>query len=1243
MELKILSLNARGLNRTTKRRQLFRWLHQQKSDVVFLQETYSSPQTIKIWENEWGGKIVESNGSSHSRGVMILFKPKMNVSVDKVIRDKNGRYILCEVSLDEAKFVFVNIYAPNDQAQQIQFFRDLSYSVLNNSANETLVLGGDFNCPLDEFDKRGGRPVELKKRVIQEINNLISTQDLIDTWKEKNANLQGFTWSNPSMKIQCRLDYFMISKDIRSSLKHVEIVPCLLSDHAALSISLISEENETKRGPGFWRFNNSLLIDKDYVEMICKKIPEYAFKYKKVTDKGLLWEMIKMEIRASTILFSKRKAKQKRDEEKELLETFNRLQEQIRLNFDEATKAEMDRVKIKLAKIVARKTQGAMVRSRARWYEFGEKNSKYFLNLEKRNHKKKHITSLKKEDGSIQRDPKEILEEEEEFFKKIYETKNTSPETDSFKHFFESADLPTLDDDEAESCEGLLTIKECADALGNLHNNKTPGSDGFTIEFYRCFWEMLGQFMVDSFNYAYEHGHLSISQRLGIISLIPKKNKNLEHLKNWRPVSLLNNDYKIATKAIASRMEKVLPKIIHASQTGYVKGRYIGESIRTISDIMSFSKTQNIPGLAVFLDFEKAFDSIEWNYLQKCLETFNFGPQLRQWVNVIYNDISSCILNNGFATRHFNLERGVRQGCPLSGILFVIGIEILGNAIRRSNEIKGIQIDANNTLKITQYADDTTLFLRDIQSLHNLFNLLTQFENCSGLRINQSKSELLWLGSLRHRKDTLLNLKISEDTIYALGVHFSYDEQLAAKRNFFDKLDPLRKVLNIWSSRDISIYGRINIVKTIALSKLTFVCSVLRTPDMFTTEVNKLIFDYVWKYKNPKVKKSTIIKSKENGGLNMIDFTLFDKALKICWVRRLCSEGNQPWKLIPLRFLSNIGGTLLFSCNYDVKSLHLNKNFPSFYNDIISHWQELINASPTTKEDVLDQIVWNNRFIKVNKTSVYFQKWHQAGIYRLSSLLDESKKRFLSFNAFVNQFQVKCNFLQYHGLLSAIPNDWKNSLKQEQQTTTINLPAINKLTCKTIYKLLVDNQNLASPTAEKRLAESGFDANDRQKIYSLPFLTTKEVKLSIFQYKIIHNVLYTNYILHKMKKVQDPHCPFCTNIDQTVTHLFVSCSIANSFWNDFIEWYQSLSKETLRLSKNEIMYGVLNGWPSCSTLNHLILIGKYFLYYNSLNKVKFQFADFVNLVHDKIEIERYIALMSNNNKAFLKKWSNFVN
>ena len=201
--------------------------------------------------------------------------------------------------------------------------------------------------------------------------------------------------------------------------------------------------------------------------------------------------------------------------------------------------------------------------------------------------------------------------------------------------------------------KGLLTLEECAKVLSNFSNDKKPGSDGLTIEFYQFFWNIIGKFVVDSFNYAFHKGCLSISQRLGIISLIPKKNKNLEHLKNWRPISLLNTDYKITTKAIAVRLEKVLPSIIHPCQTGYMKGRYIGECIRLISDTKLYTKQKNLPGAAIFLDFEKAFDTIEWSYLQECLEVFNFGPQLRQWIRVFYSNISSRVLNNGLQVNTF--------------------------------------------------------------------------------------------------------------------------------------------------------------------------------------------------------------------------------------------------------------------------------------------------------------------------------------------------------------------------------------------------------------------------------------------------------------------------------------------------------------------------------------------------------------------------------------------------------------
>ena len=319
-----------------------------------------------------------------------------------------------------------------------------------------------------------------------------------------------------------------------------------------------------------------------------------------------------------------------------------------------------------------------------------------------------------------------------------------------------------------------------------MDNGKSPGSDRFTCEFYKFFWDYVKQNVVESINYGFEKRQLSICQRRGIITLVPKKDKPTNLLGNLRPISLLNTDYKIATKAIAKRLEAVLPLVINADQTGYIKGRYIGENVRLICDIISYTAAKNLPGLAIFLDFEKAFDFIEWNFLFKALDKLNFGPDFKNWVQTFYCNITSCVTNNGFASDFFNLERGVRQGCPLSGTLFVIGIEILALAIKKNPKIEGIRVGARE-IKITQYADDTAVFLKNPESMSVLLDLLEKFERCSGLKINRTKSEAMWLGKWKNREDTPFNIKWPKDSVFALGIHFSNSEKVSGKLNFYEK------------------------------------------------------------------------------------------------------------------------------------------------------------------------------------------------------------------------------------------------------------------------------------------------------------------------------------------------------------------------------------------------------------------------------------------------------------------------
>ena len=301
----------------------------------------------------------------------------------------------------------------------------------------------------------------------------------------------------------------------------------------------------------------------------------------------------------------------------------------------------------------------------------------------------------------------------------------------------------TLTSEDQEKCEGALTLSECYEAVSQMQTNKSPGAHGFPVEFYRRFWSSLGQDLVEVLNYSYEHGQLSDSQKQGIICLLYPL-----LLENWRPISLLNADYKICTKVMANRLKKVLSVILSEDQTCGVPGRSIYENFFLLRDTLDYIDHKQLSAALITLDQEKAFDRVNHGFLQRVLTRFNFGPSFRQWVNIVYTDIHSCVLNNSWLSAKIKLDRGVRQGCPLSPLLYCLVAETLGQAIRRDNSIRGIPIPGvNKQSKVSQYADDTTLILADNYSITQSFHLINIFERGSGSRLNAQKTEGLWLGS----------------------------------------------------------------------------------------------------------------------------------------------------------------------------------------------------------------------------------------------------------------------------------------------------------------------------------------------------------------------------------------------------------------------------------------------------------------------------------------------------------------
>ena len=225
------------------------------------------------------------------------------------------------------------------------------------------------------------------------------------------------------------------------------------------------------------------------------------------------------------------------------------------------------------------------------------------------------------------------------------------------------------------------------------------------------FFEEVAPLLLKSLNYTFTVGELSTSQKQAVITLIEKEGRDKRLVKNWRPISLMNVDTKIAPKALALRMKKVIPSIINYNQTAYVKGRFIGESIRLIDDILYDAEHENLDGILFAVDMEKAFDSLEHNFIFATLTRFGFGEDFVQWIRTLLCHRSSCVMNNGQSTGYFNLERGARQGDPLSPHIFILFLEVLFIRIRNDRSIRGFKFD-NIVIKLTSFADDIQFWLK---------------------------------------------------------------------------------------------------------------------------------------------------------------------------------------------------------------------------------------------------------------------------------------------------------------------------------------------------------------------------------------------------------------------------------------------------------------------------------------------------------------------------------------------------
>ena len=1206
----LLSLNVRGLNDARKRRKIFTWLHHQSADIIFLQETYSTPEVEIMWKNEWGGKLIFSHGTRHSRGVAICFKSKLNFDIKTVKTCNDGRFIYLDILIDDSPFKLLNLYAPNRAKCQTNFLLQIKNLLLKEdciNSNE-LIIGGDFNCVLDpSLDKKGGTESDNKSRVVNTIGLLMHTFDLHDIWRIKNPDVQKFTWRQKKPPVYCRLDYWIISDCLHEYIKVADIKCTPFSDHSAITLCLESPKFESQR-IGYWKFNSSLTTDKNYEELIKTKIPLWLEENKEITDKRIMWDFIKYKIRKETISFSKNKSKCSRRHEQYLNEQIKRLEETIPFDESEENISKLENFKTELDDLYNKRTNGAILRSKARWHEEGEKSTKYFMSLEKRNQSRKCMKKLQLEDSTIIEDSAAILAQQKNYYKKLYSRSENKSNEEISDVFFNNTALTELNEDEKNSCEGLLSHNSCFKIICQMKNNKSPGSDGLTAEFYKTFWSSVGDLVVASFNELYKSGELSTSQKQSIIVLLAKKDTDRQFLKNWRPISLLNTDYKIAASVLALRIKTVLPSLIHSDQIGYIKGRLINDAVRTIADIIHHTNKENKPGALLFLDFKKAFDTVSFNYLLKCLKRFNFGPSFINWIQVLYKNANSCVMNGGISSGFFNIERGVRQGDPLSPYLFIIGIELLASAIRENDQIRGISV-VNKIIKTVLYADDITVAVNDKHSAKILFEIIEKFKKLSGLEINREKTYGMWLGSDKNSKQRPFGIKWPEKPIKTLGVYFSADTGENVKINFDEKIEKLKSKLNIWTSRDLTIFGRSCIVNTLGLSQFIYLASLVVFPENVIKTIEQLVSNFIWRGRKAKVKRQTLINKTEDGGIGLIDIRSKVKSLQCYWVVRYASEGEALWKRIWNHHLKSVGNNLFLYCNYDPAAIECMKIFPLYYKHVLMSWAEISQNTPTSAEEVGNQLIWNNRFIKVDHKPIFYGHFFESGAIRIKDLF-YSNKNLKPFKYWVEKGIESNSFFKWIAIVDAIPKDWKILIKNNDCVANCGKEGfkicikseqytLNSLKNNILYESFLSKRSLP-PTNKVRL-NNIFDIQEEEwiNIYCLPKTVNVDHKTKELQYKILNNYLNTNARLKRIKILDDDLCSFCNEEAETLEHLFLSCAHVKKFWNEFLGWYLQFSQTEINIDYRTVVLGWRTADPPL--LENFILLTGQILHFQKQN------------------------------------------
>ena len=912
MHLKIASLNINGFNKSSD--QLARFIISHNIQFTCIQETHTIQQQ-QLSHFSLRNNFLTYSNTDHSLTPQAMHRQGTLTIINTQHIHLNPQIITSHIilpnyiqslsfTLTDINYVLINCYLPSGKTakqttQRIKAIKTLtSFLHKFDYKNNLLIIAGDFNLVLNPIDRTGHFTPNTNDKIL--FQTILSNFDLIDSYRSLYPHSKIFSFSR-ALPIS-RLDRIYISSSLISKITQSSYYNIPFSDHNKAPIITLKIPSKTKFKASHWKLNNSILANTTNHLHIKTFIKTLLNPINPITQPLKWWDQTKYKIKCRIIHYSK-------TQQNNIRKTENLLQTELNKAKQLEQHESIYLISHQLEQIQLNRQKGTQIRARIPPLSSIDCPSPLAAVTENLIQSKSLLPATPNTTPSTSTNPTNLNDFSSflSFFRNLWNPTDTPP--DPTKYLEEIS--TTIPDDILQTLPSspLITHNDIRSAIKTLNQNSAPGLDGFTPCLYISFPSLI-PILCQTFNNSFLRKQLTYSQFLALIKLIPKTPKP-KSIKDWRPISLLNTDYKILSKIISYRLKPILNSVISPEQQCGLPNRQIYNNHLNILSAINYSKDLNQPLAILQIDFYKAFNTISHEYIISTASKLGIPDTLLKWIKIFLYNLTAQLNLNGSLSDLIPIRCGIRQGCPLSMLLFLIGIEPLTKKILSSSKIQGISI-GSSSLKVSHYADDLTLFISSPQSLSAICEILEQFSLYSGLKINQSKTSII-----SNSRDLISSFhssfpqgKILSST-KILGITFSFQNEDLLK-NWDDLIHSLpHSTLATLNPKDF-LFSKVISINQHFLPKILFLSRIiLPTPKQIKT-LTTLLFKFLWNFSPfEPIRRSTLYLPKSDGGIALPSIGL-KTSTAFLWklILLLKSPINQPHFWISYG-LYNIGTKIL--------------------------------------------------------------------------------------------------------------------------------------------------------------------------------------------------------------------------------------------------------------------------------------------------------------------------------------------